>query len=117
MSEQGRGAISDRHPLGFTTLEGRVLAPQADVMLVVGSRFVSNSGPEPAWSAPGQKYIYVNIDENGAAWPRPPGASSWSGRRTAPLWSSWPRDLSQSHFLLWGLSRSASCCAGAWRAR
>ncbi len=73
MSEQGRGVISDRHPLAFTTLEGRVLAPQADVMLVVGSRFMSNSGPEPAWSQAGQDYIYVNIDPNGAAAPRPPG--------------------------------------------
>jgi acetolactate synthase-1/2/3 large subunit len=72
-SEQGRGAISDRHPLAFTTLEGRVLAPQADVMLVIGSRFVSNSAPEAVWSAPGQKYIYVNIDPNGASWPRPEG--------------------------------------------
>ena len=73
MSEQGRGAISDRHPLAFTTLEGRVLAPQADVMVVVGSRFIENRGPEPVWSAPGQKYIYVNIDPNGGAWPRPEG--------------------------------------------
>ncbi len=73
MSEQGRGAISDRHPLAFTTLEGRALAPQADLMLVVGSRFVSNSAPEAVWSAPGQRYIYVNIDPNGAAWPRPEG--------------------------------------------
>ncbi len=73
MSEQGRGAISDRHPLGFTTLEGRMLAPQADVMLVVGSRFVSNSAPEAAWSAPGQKYIYINVDPDGVSWPRPQG--------------------------------------------
>jgi acetolactate synthase-1/2/3 large subunit len=73
MSEQGRGVISDRHPLAFTTLEGRVLAPQADVMLVVGSRFMSNSGPEPAWSKPGQKYIYVNVDDNAFGWPRPEG--------------------------------------------
>ena len=73
MSENGRGAISDRHPLAFTSLAGRVLVPEADVLIVVGSRFADSRGPETMWSQPGQKYIYVNVDPQAGDAPRPAG--------------------------------------------
>ena len=73
MSENGRGAISDRHPLAFTSLSGRVLVPEADVLIVVGSRFADSRAPESVWSQPGQKYIYINVDEHAGEAPRPAG--------------------------------------------
>jgi acetolactate synthase-1/2/3 large subunit len=73
MSENGRGALSDRHPLAFTSLAGRVLADEADVLIVVGSRFSDSRAPETIWSKPGQKYIYVNVDPQAGGAPRAPG--------------------------------------------
>lgn len=74
VSENARGVISDRHPLCFSTLEGRVLMQQADVVAVVGTRFAETRGPEASWKLDGQTYIYVNADPEacGGA-PRAPG--------------------------------------------
>jgi acetolactate synthase-1/2/3 large subunit len=73
MSENGRGALSDRHPLAFTSLAGRVLADEADVLIVVGSRFADSRAPDTIWSKPGQKYVYVNVDAQAGSSPRPQG--------------------------------------------
>ena len=70
MSENGRGAMSDRHPLAFSTLAGRALLPHADVILVAGSRFMETRGPTPAWDDDGPKYIYINADRSAADAPR-----------------------------------------------
>ena len=70
ISENGRGAMSDRHPLAFSTLAGRALIPHADVMLVAGSRFMETRGPYPAWDGPDTKYIYINTDARAANEPR-----------------------------------------------
>ena len=74
ISENARGVLSDRHPLAFSTLEGRVLMPQADVALIVGTRFADTRAPEASWSMPGQKYVYINVDPEAAGGaPRAPG--------------------------------------------
>lgn len=73
MSENGRGAISDRHPLAFSTLSGRALLPHADVLLVAGSRFMETRGPFPAWDKQDTKYIYINTDSRAGIEPRMPG--------------------------------------------
>ena len=73
MSENGRGAISDRHPLAFTSLAGRVLADEADVLIVLGSRFADSRAPDAFWSKSGQKYVYINVDPQAAVAPRTPG--------------------------------------------
>jgi acetolactate synthase-1/2/3 large subunit len=70
MSENGKGAISDRHPLAFNTLEGRDLFPLADVVLVVGSRFVETAMGKPAWPPDDKTYIFVNLDEDVLGAPR-----------------------------------------------
>ncbi len=76
ISENARGVLSDRHPLAFSTLEGRVLMPQADVALVVGTRFADTRAPEASWSMPGQSYVYINADPEAAGGaPRAPGLS------------------------------------------
>lgn len=72
MSEAGRGALSDHHPLALTSLGARALLPHADVVLVVGSRFI-NYRAQPALLAPQAKFIYLTIEENDASPPRQPG--------------------------------------------
>jgi acetolactate synthase-1/2/3 large subunit len=69
IGENGRGALSDRHPLALNTLAGRAVFPHADVILVVGSRFVDTAGGKPAWASDRAKYIYLNLDP--AAWAPP----------------------------------------------
>jgi acetolactate synthase-1/2/3 large subunit len=73
MSENGRGAISDRHPLAFSTLAGRALLAHADVLVVAGSRFMETRGPFPAWDKQDTKYIYINTDREAGIEPRVPG--------------------------------------------
>ena len=73
MSENGRGAMSDRHPLAFSTLVGRALLPHADVIVVVGSRFMETRGPFPAWDARQPTYVYINADADAADPPRVSG--------------------------------------------
>jgi acetolactate synthase-1/2/3 large subunit len=63
MGENGKGAVSDRHPLAFNTLEGRDLFSLADVVLVVGSRFVETAMGKPAWPPDDKTYIFINLDE------------------------------------------------------
>ncbi len=69
-AEMGRGALSDRHPLALNSLAGRLLIRRADVVLVVGSRFMSRMAPVPQWTAPGVRYVYLNADERVNAAPR-----------------------------------------------
>jgi acetolactate synthase I/II/III large subunit len=72
MSDNGRGAVSDRHPLTLTNLGGRCVFPHADVVLVVGSRFLNAMGKPPSDRA-GQRFIYINIEPADMRPPRPPG--------------------------------------------
>jgi acetolactate synthase I/II/III large subunit len=44
MSRGGRGALSDRHPLALSSVAGRKVLPEADLVLIVGSRFRTNAG-------------------------------------------------------------------------
>ncbi len=69
MGENGRGAISDRHPLACNALEGRALMQHADVVLVVGSRFIETMLGKPAWPSQGKRFAYINVDAS--AWGEP----------------------------------------------
>ncbi len=73
MSENGRGAISDRHPLALNALGGRAVFAHADVALVVGSRFADLTFGMPSWQAPGIQYVWLNVDP--AAWSAPRSAA------------------------------------------
>lgn len=60
MTNNGRGAISDRGYLAQPPLAGRQLVPEADVILAVGTRFVQ---PATQWGIrPEQKVIHIDID-------------------------------------------------------
>jgi acetolactate synthase-1/2/3 large subunit len=62
MSANGKGAISDRHYLAQNQVSELELRPQADVALVVGTRFLDNfSQPRPI--NPETKVVRIDIDE------------------------------------------------------
>src|SRR5581483_11636765 len=71
MSMSGRGALDDRHPLALTSLGGRQVLPQADVVLAVGSRFVDGRGSQIAL-APGARLVLVNAEADHLGAPRTP---------------------------------------------
>jgi acetolactate synthase I/II/III large subunit len=72
LSENGRGAMSDRHPLMLNPLAGRAVFAHADVALIVGSRFADTTFGVPSWPTAGIKYVWLNVDP--AAW-QPPRAA------------------------------------------
>ncbi|MEO9044215.1 MAG: thiamine pyrophosphate-binding protein [Candidatus Dormibacter sp.] len=69
-SNNGRGAISDRHPWALTSLGGRRVLPQADVVLLVGSRGLRMAGLPLVDS--GAKQIMINAQEEDFGPPREP---------------------------------------------
>lgn len=74
MGENGRGALSDRHPFALNSLEGRAVFAHADLAIVVGSRFVETALGRPAWPSEHMNYIYINVD-----------AASWAAPRRADV--------------------------------
>jgi acetolactate synthase-1/2/3 large subunit len=70
MGENGRGAVSDRHSLALNALGGRAVFPHADLVIVVGSRFVDTQVGKPAWPSDRTRYIYINVDPSSWAAPR-----------------------------------------------
>jgi acetolactate synthase-1/2/3 large subunit len=72
MTEGARGVLPDRHPLALGTLGGRAVFPHADLVLVVGSRFLDGQGAA-THSGPGCRFIYVNLDPSHTGAPRSGG--------------------------------------------
>lgn len=72
MSENGRGALSDRHPLALNAVGGRAVFRQADVVLVVGSRFIDTGTGAPVLPMDHARYVFLNIDPTTFATPRTP---------------------------------------------
>jgi acetolactate synthase I/II/III large subunit len=72
LSENGRGAMSDRHPLTLNSLGGRAVFAHADVALIVGSRFADTTFGLPSWQSPGIRYVWLNADPD--AWRAPRSA-------------------------------------------
>jgi acetolactate synthase-1/2/3 large subunit len=62
MSENGRGSLSDRHPLALNAVGGRAVFEHADAALIVGSRFVHTTTGRQLVMRPGLKRIYMNAD-------------------------------------------------------
>ena len=71
MSSNGRGALSDRHPLALTSIGGPHVLADADVVLVVGSRFLIPRGV-PVSVPPGATVIALNADPADLGAPREP---------------------------------------------
>ena len=64
MTNNGRGALSDRHPLGLPMRAARELAPDADAILVAGTRFVQGlmQRDVPPWLGEGVPIVQIDID-------------------------------------------------------
>jgi acetolactate synthase I/II/III large subunit len=73
MSPNGRGALDDRHPLALTWLAGRAVLADADLVVGVGSRFLS--GQQPLAIAPGAAYVLINAEPNDLGEPRRPAVA------------------------------------------
>jgi acetolactate synthase-1/2/3 large subunit len=80
VSDNGRGALSDRHPLTLTTLAGRRVLPEADVILAVGARFVVGQGQV---RETGARVILVNADPHDLGGPRRPEVAMLADARLA----------------------------------
>jgi len=83
MSDNGRGALSDRHPLAMTTLAGRALFEAADLVIVIGSRFMEAMTAEPSWPAGRARFIHINIDVADLGPPRTPELAIHADARDA----------------------------------
>jgi acetolactate synthase-1/2/3 large subunit len=70
MSPNGRGALDDRHPLALTWLSGRAVLAEADLVLGVGTRFLS--GQDQLTLSPGARVVLLNVEENDLGDPRHP---------------------------------------------
>lgn len=71
MSRSGNGSLPGDHYLALTTLSARRVLPECDVLLVIGSRFLTLNG-SPIATAKGTKVILVNADEADLGEPRRP---------------------------------------------
>jgi acetolactate synthase-1/2/3 large subunit len=65
MSNNGKGAISDRHHLGFPMRAMPELGPEADAVLLVGTRFVQGimSQVVQGWLTDEKTLIQLDVDE------------------------------------------------------
>lgn len=102
MSRNGRGAISDRHPLSLTRLSGGPALDAADVVLAVGTRFMTQQG-SPVVQQGRHRLIGINAEAADLAAPRNYEVSVHSDARAAldallPLLPQKPApDLSGAH--------------------
>lgn len=83
MSDNGRGAIDDRHPLAMNALAGRAVFQHADVVVVIGSRFVDALTPTASWPAGSAKFIHINVDAADVALTREPEVAVVADARQA----------------------------------
>lgn len=93
-SENGRGAVDDRHPLALTALGRRAVLPHADVILVAGSRFLDGHGT-PIQASENARYIYLNVESNDVGAPRQEGLAVVGDARVGleALLAALPADL------------------------
>ncbi|AWS43195.1 thiamine pyrophosphate-binding protein [Streptosporangium sp. 'caverna'] len=68
-SRNGKGAISDRHPLALSRLAGAEVLENADVVLAVGTRFITMTG-QPVIRPGRHRLIAINVDPADVRAPR-----------------------------------------------
>lgn len=69
MSRNGRGAVSDRHPLALTRLAGGPVLDAADAVLAVGTRFMTQQG-RPVVQRGRHRLVGINAEAADLAAPR-----------------------------------------------
>lgn len=72
VSTNGRSVLPSGEPLVLPALAGRVLLPRADLVLVVGSRFLDGLG-NPVHAGDATRFVYVNADAADTGAPRREG--------------------------------------------
>ncbi len=82
MTENGRGLLDDRGTYGVPLLGGRVLFGRADVILVIGSRFLDAEG-KPLYRNEDTKFIYLNVEPYDMAGNRQSGITVTGDARLA----------------------------------
>ena len=80
LSRRNGGAVL--FPLALTMLGGRQVLPEADVVLAVGTRFITLQG-QPVVTAPGTRVILVNAEPDDLGGPRKPEATVLADARLA----------------------------------
>ena len=70
MSDNGRGALDDHHPLAMNPLAGPAVFQHADLVLVIGTRFIDALTPTPSWPAGKARFIHINLDPADLGAPR-----------------------------------------------
>jgi acetolactate synthase-1/2/3 large subunit len=115
-SRNGRGAISDRHPLALTALGGRRVLPEADVVLAVGTRFMTLQG-RPVVTAPGSRVVLVNADPADLGGPRKPEVAVLADAKDAleALADSLPKRPERSGRAAARVAEARTWCAGQLR--
>ncbi len=83
MSDNGRRAIDDRHPLAMNGLAGRAVFEHADIVVVIGSRFIDALTPTPSWPTDKARFIHVNVDSVDLGAPRRPEVAIEADARVA----------------------------------
>ncbi|MFB6674576.1 thiamine pyrophosphate-binding protein [Streptomyces sp. NPDC056390] len=68
-TRNGKGAISDRHPLALSRLAGAEVLENADVVLAVGTRFITMTG-QPVIRGGRHRLIAINADPADVRAPR-----------------------------------------------
>lgn len=81
VSENGRGAISARHPLAFDALAFRRLREDADVVLAVGTRFVTAFSAQT--DTAGARLVLINAEAADLGEPRTPDLAVHGDARLA----------------------------------
>ncbi|MQA95588.1 MAG: hypothetical protein GEV11_13395 [Streptosporangiales bacterium] len=69
VTRNGKGAISDRHPLALSRLAGTEVLENADVVLAVGTRFITMTG-QPVIRPGRHRLIAINADPADVRAPR-----------------------------------------------
>jgi acetolactate synthase-1/2/3 large subunit len=70
-TSNGRGAVDDRDPLALLTVAGREVLARADLVLIVGSRGLSQRG-QPIVTAEGCRVVHLTLDAKDLGAPRRP---------------------------------------------
>lgn len=82
LSNNGKGALSARHPLAFGSLNAPTLIRDADVILAVGTRFAAHSG-EPWRLTPEQRLLRIDADPEELARDQRPAVAVQADARQA----------------------------------
>lgn len=81
-TSNGRGAVDDRDPLALMPVAGREVMARADVVLIVGSRGLTQAG-RPVTAAEGSTVLHITLDPKDFSAPRTPAVTVTADAKAA----------------------------------